>query len=236
MSAEEQTIHVNFSRPMPLFPLDSVALLPQQVIPLHIFEPRYRQLAGHALDAAGQIAMATYKGQDWKQEYHGNPPLRQAVCVGQIVEHEALPDGRFNILLQGVCRARIEQHLMPDETHQYRRAVLEPLGREPGDPEALDMARERIDERLSEGPLTQVAGAEEVLRYVRNSEVPTPALLELVAFALLKDAPTRYRLLAEGDPGRRCDLIERRLDDLERLIRQAQRQHPEDWPRGCSWN
>lgn len=236
MSEDETTIHVNFSRPMPLFPLDSVALLPQQVIPLHIFEPRYRQLIDHALDAAGQVAMATYQGEAWKDEYHGNPPLLPAVCVGMIVEHQRLPDGRYNILLQGVCRARIVQHFMPDEPHQYRRALLEPIGEDPVDPDQLDRARERIDDLLSEGPLTQLAAADEVLKFIRNPDVPTQALLELVAFALIKDARARYHLLAEPDPDRRCALVEHQLGRLGDLIRRAQAQHPERWPRGCSWN
>lgn len=236
MGDEETTIHVNFARPMGLFPLNSVALLPQQVIPLHVFEPRYRQMIDQALDGAGQIAMATFRGDAWKDEYHGNPPLLPAVCIGQIVEHQALPDGRYNILLQGVCRARIAEHLMPDEQHLYRRAVLEPIGDEPDDPDALERARERIDDRLSEGPLTHLTAADEVLKYVRNPEVPTHALLELVAFAILHDRRTRYALLAEPSPSRRTAIVEQQLDQLAGLIRRAMDQHPERWPKGVSWN
>ena len=55
---DEVSIRVNFNKPIPLFPLDSVVLLPQQVMPLHIFEPRYRQMVDEALDSVGQIAMA----------------------------------------------------------------------------------------------------------------------------------------------------------------------------------
>jgi hypothetical protein len=58
--AEEMSIRVNFSRPLPLFPLPQVVMLPQQITPLHIFEPRYRQMVDRALDGAGQIAMAKY--------------------------------------------------------------------------------------------------------------------------------------------------------------------------------
>ena len=51
--SDETAIQVNFGRPMPVFPLDQVTLLPQQVLPLHIFEPRYRQMVTDALDGSG---------------------------------------------------------------------------------------------------------------------------------------------------------------------------------------
>src|SRR5580765_1551354 len=113
--SEETTISVNFGKPMPIFPLNSVVLLPHGVLPLHVFEDRYRQMVGDALDGSGQIAMAVFEGADWKQEYHCRPPVRPAVCVGQIIQHHKLPDGRYNIALQGICRARILQELPADD-------------------------------------------------------------------------------------------------------------------------
>ena len=111
--SDETAIQVNFGRPRPIFPLDQVTLLPQQVLPLHIFEPRYRQMVTDALDGSGQIAMAVFEGRDWKQQYHGRPPIRPAVCIGHIAQHEKLADGRYNIILRGVCRARVIKELAP---------------------------------------------------------------------------------------------------------------------------
>lgn len=233
---EESTIRVNFGKPMPLFPLDSVSLLPQQVLPLHIFEPRYRQMMEHALDGAGQFAMAVFRGRAWKQEYHGRPPLMPAVCVGQIAQHEKLPDGRFNLLLQGVCRARIASELAPDESRLYRAATLEPVDATVHEDDELAEAREYLEEALAEGPLAQLAAAKAVLEYVQNAEVPTSALLELVSFTMLSGKTLRYRLLAEGDIQRRADLIKSELETLASLIRRAAHQRPEEWPKGLSWN
>ncbi len=233
---EESTIRVNFGKPMPLFPLDSVSLLPQQVLPLHIFEPRYRQMMEHALDGAGQFAMAVFRGRAWKQEYHGRPPLMPAVCVGQIAQHEKLPDGRFNLLLQGVCRARIASELAPDESRLYRAATLEPVDATVHEDDELAEAREYLEEALAEGPLAQLAAARAVLEYVQNAEVPTSALLELVSFTMLSGKTLRYRLLAEGDIQRRADLIKSELETLASLIRRAAHQRPEEWPKGLSWN
>lgn len=234
--SEQTSIHVNFGKPMPLFPLDSATLLPQQVLPLHIFEPRYRQMIDHALDSSGQIAMAVFDGDSWEAEYHGRPPLKPAVCIGQIVQHEKLADGRYNLLLQGVCRARIVDEIPPDGERLYRVAVLEPVGLEEPDPSLLDGFRRRLEHGLTEGELREFAAAETVLEFVQNEEVPTEALMELVSFALIQQPELRYGLLAEGDTERRAAMIESELEHLRRLVRQARAQHPEAWPKGLSWN
>lgn len=233
--AEAMSIQVNFGRPMPLLPLDTVALLPQQILPLHVFEPRYRQLVEDVLDGAGQLAMAVFEGTRWKQEYHGRPPIRPAVCVGQIMQHERLDDGRYNLLVQGVCRARIACELPPSEGRLYRVAMLEPVGL--GESEAeLEPVRQRLDALLSEGPLTQLRVAKLLLERVRNEQIPPAALLELVGFTVLTDPEVRYRLLEDGDPQHRAEIVERELMELRELIRRAGSQRPQDWPKGCSWN
>lgn len=236
MSEEETAVQVNFGRAMPVFPLDQVTLLPQQVLPLHIFEPRYRQMVERALDGAGQIAMGVFRGKRWQQEYHGRPPIKPAVCIGQIVQHEKLPDGRYNILLQGVCRARIVEESAPDGDRLYREAMLEPIGLEETAEEALAPLRERLERDLAEGPLSKLAAAEPILEYVRNPQIPTSALLELVSFTMVTSPTLRYRLLEEGDPTERASLIEEELGKLGSLIARALRQQPEQWPKGCSWN
>jgi Lon protease-like protein len=258
--SEENSIQVNFGKPMPIFPLDSVTLLPQQLLPLHIFEERYRQMIDHALDGAGQIAMAVFEGDQWKQNYHGRPPIRPAVCVGQIVQHERLPDGRYNILIQGVCRARVLYELPMEEGRLYRMAMLEPVGLDltatiitgdeedeeeetpdlglppPPEPEPLVEVRRKLCEMLEEGPLTQLVAAEPVLEFVRNEEVPTAPLLELVSFMLITDQGLRYRLLAEPNIQTRANMIMGELQHLSKLIRRAGDQRPQDWPKGMSWN
>jgi len=234
--SEQTSIHVNFGKPMPLFPLDSATLLPQQVLPLHIFEPRYRQMVDHALDSSGQIAMAVFEGEGWTQQYHGRPALKPAVCIGQIVQHEKLDDGRYNLLLQGVCRAKIVEELEPDGERLYRLAVLEPVGLEDADEGALDAFRRRLEHGLTDGELREFSAAPTVLEYVQNEDVPTEALMELVSFALIQRPELRYGLLAEGDAERRVRMIEDELDEISRLIRLAREQHPEAWPKGMSWN
>lgn len=233
--SEDMTIRVNFSRPIPLFPLSGVVLLPQQVMPLHIFEDRYRQMVREALDGPGQIAMAVIKPSALL-EYHGRPDLMPAVCVGQIEQHETLPDGRYNILLRGVCRARVLREEPADPARLYRRAYMRPVGIEPASGPASEALREWLDEALLDGPLSRFAVADQVRRFVTNQEMPTTAVMELVSFALLSDPALRYRLLAEEDADHRAMILRHGLEDLSRLIDRALLQRPEEWPKGCSWN
>ncbi len=236
--SDEVAIQVNFGKPMPVFPLGVVALMPQQVAPFHIFEPRYRQLVGDALDASGQIAMATYDTSDLDAfDYSGDSlPLRPAVCIGQVFQHEKLPDGHYNILLQGICRAKIVDEMGPGDDRLYRTAYLEPLDL-PGHAQfGLDAARQQLTHHLTSWPLQQLRTAAWVVERLQNDQIPDSAAFELVCFSLFTDPELRYQLLAEPEAKRRVRLVELALSDMARIIRNAAAQHPERWPKGVSWN
>lgn len=88
-----------------IFPLAGAVLFPGMHLPLHIFEPRYRSLISDVLVRDRTIGMVQPRvGGD-------NPPLYDIGCLGKIVEVEALDDGRYNILLEGVTRFHIEREL-----------------------------------------------------------------------------------------------------------------------------
>lgn len=243
--SEGVSVQVNFSKPIGLFPLEAVSLYPHQVLPLHIFEPRYRQMIGHALDGSGQLAMAVFSGKGWKQNYHGRPRVRKAVCLAQIMQHESLEDGRFNVLIQGICRARIVRELPAAQDLFYRQAILEPVGLESTAADAeesdpLGHMRSRLDALLSEGPLSHLTVAESVLEYLRNEEIPMHAVLEVLSFSVLGEhsaaADVRYELLAEGNPSTRAAIIEEQLRSLQGLIQRGLSQGTDQWPKGVSWN
>lgn len=233
---ESGLVRVNFGRPMPLFPLNVVTLMPHAVLPVHIFEERYRQMVGDALDGAGQIAMAVFRGEGWREQYEGAPPIRDAVCIGQIVQHTTLPDGRYYIALHGVCRARVLEELPPDGRTMYRRAMLEPLGLPGPDERGLEPRRKRLRALLAGTRLKELTEAGNIVEHLDNEEVPTSALFELISFTLLSDNELRYRLLAEPDASRRADLIEADLDAIRRLLDRAAPQVKPDQPKGVSDN
>src|SRR5581483_1519456 len=93
---------------IPIFPLPSVVFFPRTYLPLHIFEPRYRRMIADAAATHQCIGMALLK-DGWEEDYAGNPPIFSVGCVGRLISLEPLPDGRSNILLQGVERFSVEE-------------------------------------------------------------------------------------------------------------------------------
>ena len=114
-------------RTLPLFPLPGVVLFPGTLLPLHIFEPRYRALVAHALETDRLIGMAMIAG-DLPEEVPGLPPIREFGGAGTIVEHEMLPDGRYNIVLEGSFRFRI---LREEVSRPFRTATVEEAPTDP---------------------------------------------------------------------------------------------------------
>jgi hypothetical protein len=231
-----ETIRVNFRKPMPLFPVPGVVLLPHSRIPLHIFEPRYRQMINRALDESGQFAMAIFHGDEWREQYHGNPPIHPVVCLAQIVEHEALPQGRFNVLIQGVCRARILQEMAPTQGRLYREAMLEPLETEPIEDELLLDIRHTMQTMIDADEFDHLTSADTLRSYIGDDDIPISALLDVVGVAILNDPRRKYRLLSCPDVRERGEYIVDELDGIRRLIRLADKQDPAAWPKGLSWN
>lgn len=229
-------IRVNFARPMPVFPLPDDVLLPHAIKALHIFEPRYRQMIDETLDRSGQICMAVYETEDWKQHFEPAPAIRPVVCVGQLVRHESLPDGRHNILLHGICRARIERLIEPNGQRLYRLAVLHPMERIDTDPPPMDDVRDELQSLLACPHLQHLRSIDTVTEWLDREEISTHALLELIGFAIVRDTEVRYRLLAEPDPMLRAELIKDELHQLSEVVCAASRQSFKRWPKGASWN
>lgn len=124
-----------------MFALPNVVFFPKTYLPLHIFEPRYRRMVADATAGGQCIAMALLK-EGWETDYYGNPPIYPIACVGRLVSVQPLPDGRSNILLQGLerCDIQVEHAEKP-----YREAVIsmKPQAPEPGlDP---DVRRRLVD-------------------------------------------------------------------------------------------
>jgi hypothetical protein len=140
---------------LPLFPLENVVLLPEVAVPLHVFEPRYRQLTAAALASDRRIGMVAVR-PECAHEMAGDPPLFDVGCAGFVTEHRRLPDGRYHLLLQGTHRFRILEELPREGERLYRVAEAEMLADAAGDPERARALREQVIEllvRLSERTL-----------------------------------------------------------------------------------
>ena len=92
---------------LPIFPLPSVVLFPHVCLPLHIFEPRYREMVGDALRGDRLIGMVLLKA-GWESDYEGRPPVYEMGCAGLVSHSERLDDGRYNIVLHGLEKFRVK--------------------------------------------------------------------------------------------------------------------------------
>ena len=109
---------------LPLFPLPNVVLFPNVFLPLHVFEPRYREMVADALAGDRMIGMVLLR-PGWEHDYDGRPPVYSVGCSGLISHFERLQDGCYNIILRGLERFRT---LEEDSSCSYRRALVERLG------------------------------------------------------------------------------------------------------------
>ena len=118
---------------VPIFPLAGAILFPRSQLPLHIFEPRYRELVRDALDGGGQIGMIQPLDVD-----PAKPSLYAVGCVGEIVGVEELEDGRYNIVLNGSSRFRMIAEDAPENA--YRSAQIDVAAFDDREPPPLPLA------------------------------------------------------------------------------------------------
>jgi Lon protease-like protein len=106
---------------IPLFPLPNFVLFPGLSVPLHIFEPRYREMVTNVAQSHGIIGMMMLKG-DWERDYYAYPDIYTIGCAGKIAALSRLPDGRFNLILQGLSEFRVLREI---RQLSYRQAEVE---------------------------------------------------------------------------------------------------------------
>lgn len=186
--------------PMPVFPLPQVVLFPEAVLPLHIFEPRYRAMLAHSLATHGAIVIAHLIGGE---DEHGRPRIAPIAGGGMVVEHQELPDGRSNIVLLGQARLRLDE-LDPDEARPFRMARVTKL-------EDLPVSVRQNDRTALVAAATMFAS--EVKKHDPTFAFRMPATLDashvadLCAFQLVIDAGARQAILNELDPRARVEMV-----------------------------
>ena len=125
-----------------LFPLAGAILLPRAQLPLHIFEDRYQALVKDAMARDRRIAMIQPRS-----DTRGDPALFEVGCIGKVAEVEAMDDGRFNLILEGLTRFRMVREL--DVTTPFRQieAITQEFGDEAiAEPLSIAMRGGLIDE------------------------------------------------------------------------------------------
>ncbi len=214
-----------------LFPLPNVVLFPQAVLPLHIFEPRYQQMTEDALAGDRLIALCLLK-PGWESNYQGNPALYPVACLGKVLTEQRLEDGRFNILLRGLCRVRLVDEIPTPKL--YRTACVRVLhvATIPGADEAADLRGKLIEAGMT---WMDALGLDpEQSARVMESGLPIGALADVLAFALPLPVERKQQLLEELDARRRTEALLHYLE-TSRPARNAG-QHGEDFPPAFSTN
>jgi len=122
-TTEGETIHV--PDVIPVFPLENTVLLPGEVLPLHIFETRYRDMVKDALAGHRVIGMVQSLPANFGDDV-GAAKVRDVGCLGLIAQHQELPDGRFLMWLLGVERFQIDEELSPATAYRQVRVHYTP--------------------------------------------------------------------------------------------------------------
>ena len=183
---------------IPLFPLPTTVLFPGTYLPLHIFEPRYREMVqdslNGALEGARIIGMVLLK-ENWERDYYGNPPIHRTGCVGRIAQVQRLDDGRYNIILYGLEKFTVKEEFC---SQSYRRAWIEPV-RPPADaPNGLPSAL-RAELVRSLKVYSGLCGWENQIHTVLDAPMEDDRLVDFLSFELdLTPIEKQFLLEAEG--------------------------------------
>lgn len=184
----------SFSGKARLFPLPNLVLFPSVMQPLHIFEPRYRQMMTDALEDDRLLALAMLK-PGWEEDYHKKPPIYPVVCLGQIYKEERLPDGRFNLLLHGLKRAQILEELPSQKLYRIARVqLLNDVAPTSADRELL--LRTQLGEQMETWFIKQNQSVDQ-LETLLKSSLALGALCDIFSFALPLPIEVKQGLLEE---------------------------------------
>ena len=116
---DEEKIISGINTEIPLFPLDNVVLFPSTILPLHIFEERYKQMVKDCVNSHNLICMTLLNSETEKNDSNA---LSNIGCIGRIISDEEVEDGKHNIILYGLRRIRIKEVVY---SKPYRQAKID---------------------------------------------------------------------------------------------------------------
>ena len=197
---------------VPIFPLPTVVFFPQTYLPLHIFEPRYREMIQEASAHEQCIGMALLK-DGWEDQYDQAPPIYSMGCVGRIISSHQLSDGRYNIVLQGLQRCTYQEQTVMTN---YRQARITPHAPETSTSLTSDIRRHL--EQTAQEYLTSKK-ANELCDIIGSATLTDPILVNNLS-AGLDLSPLEKQFLLESDnlpqqARRLIDFIRFKLADLQ---------------------
>jgi ATP-dependent Lon protease len=207
-------MEITLPEEVPAMTLANTAFFPQALMPLRIFEPRYRQMLRDVLATNRLFAVAGLNAEQLYDPGKFEPPHRVAT-VGIIRACQKNDDGTSHLLLQGICRVEVVA-IVGDEP--YRRIRIRALASQPGatDVENQSLKRE-LARLLNLKRKLAAAGSSEITTFLKTVEDPE-AFVDIAAFSLCEDVHLKQRLLETLNVHRRLELFSVQVrSDIERL-------------------
>jgi Lon protease-like protein len=199
---------------IPIFPLPDVTFFPHTVLPLHVFEARYRAMITDVLQRERRLAVVQLK-PGFEGDYSGKPAVHAVAGAGAIVSAERLPTGRYNIAVKGDMRLRIVRELPTDTL--YRLVLAERLD-EPEPTVDVSPVVDRI-RATCRRLLGAVGRPVDLLDGALGVDLSPAVIADRIASAVLPSATLRQELLETTDVAQRLERIAVALDDLVRDLR-----------------
>ena len=201
---------------IPIFPLPDLVFFPHTLLPLHIFEPRYRQMIADCLEGDRRLAVVMLK-PGWERDYEGSPAVYPVAGAGEIIQCERLADGRYNVLLRGECRVRIKEELPSGKLYRVVRAVVVRDKEPPTGTEALMPGLQSLMSAYCR--LLESLGQKDSGFLAKAGEPSSPgALIDRVASVAVPDPRVRQHLLETLDVQERLRVTSSIVFDLLLLV------------------
>ncbi|AKF10673.1 LON peptidase substrate-binding domain-containing protein [Sandaracinus amylolyticus] len=187
---------------LPIFPLPRVVLLPGGVLPLHVFEPRYRAMVSDCLSHGPRAIAMAMLAPGWERDYEGRPPTRTIAGAGRIVAHRRNPDGTYDLVLHGVTRVRLDERSDLDRPYRVASAT------------AIDDEDDRDEDALRRALEPVLAIASSLSALEKRGLVPPPQLVgtpssvaDRIADRWIHEANARQEILETTSVPRRIALV-----------------------------
>jgi Lon protease-like protein len=199
---------------LPIFPLPNVVLFPGALLPLHVFEERYRELAADVLEGNRLLAVPLLR-PGYQADYQGSPAIHTIAGIGYVIASQELEDGRYNLVLRGLGRVGIESEHPPRRLYRevVARALVDSRTSRPAELAVLSDRLMAVCAKLAD----RLGGEATQLRLLPQVSGSPGAAADLIAAALVAEPAERQSMLELLDPADRLELL---LDHLSALLGQ----------------
>lgn len=206
---------------IPIFPLPTVVFFPHTLLPLHIFEPRYRQMLADCLAGERRLAVVLLK-PGWEADYYGRPPVHTVAGAGEIARSKRRPDGRSDILLRGLGRIMIEGEMPSSKPYRVARTSwLEDVYPSQGE-ESLVPQTDRLRQVCAQLLSTLPRPVPALVELLTDHDRPG-TFVDRVTDLVVHEMEARQRLLELNDVERRMTEV---IGIVEEMVRRLERDTP----------